>query len=84
MSYSEQAVERAFLSMCHDPRRYEKILKEKDVTEFDQFSMKIEVEARQIEIILHCKDPSDLVFIAGWIVTSIRKLDCEPTVKVLP
>ena len=59
-------------------------IEEEDETEFPPFSMKIEVPARDIEIILHCKDPADLVFLAGFVVTSIRKMDCEPLIKVLP
>ena len=56
----------------------------KDLTEFEQFSMKIEQPQRQIEIILHCRDPADLVFIAGFVVTALKKLEVEVIVKVLP
>ena len=91
--YSEEAIERASQAMCHDHLRIEKMMKEKepvvkiepkDLTEFEQFSMKIEQPQRQIEIILHCRDPADLVFIAGFVVTALKKLEVEVIVKVLP
>lgn len=56
----------------------------KDFTEFDQFSMKIEQPQRQIEVILHCRDPADLVFVAGFVVTALKKLEVEVIIKVLP
>ena len=88
--YSETSLETAFVSMCHDPRRYQKMMeekqkpKEKDLSEWEQFSMRIEQEERGIDIILHCKDPCDLVFLAGWLISGFKKLDVEPKVKVLP
>lgn len=92
--YSEEAVERASHAMCHDHLRIEKMMREKqeiieklkskDFTEFDQFSMKIEQPQREIEVILHCRDPADLVFVAGFVVTALKKLEVEVVIKVLP
>ena len=92
MEYNEEAVERACHAMCDYQgivRNMEKQsviekIKPKDFTEFDQFSMKIEQPQRQIEVILHCRDPADLVFVAGFVVTALKKLEVEVVVKVLP
>lgn len=62
----------------------EETTSKKDHVNFDLFSMKIEQEQRGIEVTLNCKDPTDLVLIAGFVVRAFKVLDAEPTIKVRP
>jgi len=86
--YSEQAAERGFLAMCHyDPRRYEKMVEEKNKSKViesleqidpDKMYVKFTIPARDIEVIVITAEPTDAFTICGWLVNTFRKMGVEP------
>ena len=58
--------------------------KAKDLTEWEPFSIKIEVKAIGLEILIHAKDPLDCVTLAGAVIAELRRLDKTPEVVILP
>ena len=58
--------------------------KEKDVTELDHFDIKITVEGRTIEILIHTLDGCDALEISGAVIRHLRIMGTEPKGVVLP
>jgi len=56
-----------------------------DLTEWEPFSIKIEVKAIGLEILIHAKDPLDCVTLAGAVIAELRRLNKEPmSIVILP
>jgi len=58
--------------------------KVKDLSEFEPFSIKIEVKGIDLEVIVNASDPCDCVVLAGAITAHLRKIGKEPKVVILP
>jgi hypothetical protein len=57
---------------------------EKDVTELEHFDIKITVESRDIETLIHASDGCDALEISGVVIRHLRIMGTEPKALILP